>query len=71
ATAGSVTTSRTMAVGDELLATVRSHGDGRFTSPRLELVVFGSVDAVRGVRTLSFAGLDAAGNATLGTRVGP
>lgn len=71
ATAGSVTTSRTMEVGDELLATVRSHGDGRFTSPRLELVVFGSVDAVRGVRTLSFAGLDAAGNATLGTRVGP
>ena len=31
--------------------------------------VFPSVDAVRGVRTLSFAGLDADGNATLGTRV--
>ena len=31
--------------------------------------MFGSVDAVRGVRTLSFAGLDTDGNATLGTRV--
>lgn len=71
ATAGTVTTSRTMEVGDELLETVRSHGDGRFASPGFELVAFGSVDAVRGVRTVSFAGLDADGNATLGTRVGP
>ncbi|MDQ0375232.1 arabinan endo-1,5-alpha-L-arabinosidase [Cellulomonas humilata] len=70
ATAGSVTTSRTMTIGDELLATVTSHGGGQFGWPGFELVVFPSVDAVRGVRTLSFAGLDAEGNATLGTRVG-
>ena len=50
---------------------VTSHGGGRFGRPGFELVVFGSVDSVRGVRTLSFAGLDAEGNATLGTRVGP
>ncbi|WP_315095837.1 family 43 glycosylhydrolase [uncultured Cellulomonas sp.] len=69
ATAGGVVAPRTLDIDDAVVATIRSHGDGRFTSPDLELVVFPSVDAVRGVRTLSFAGLDADGNATLGTRV--
>ncbi|WP_249667329.1 arabinan endo-1,5-alpha-L-arabinosidase [Cellulomonas fengjieae] len=69
ATAGGVAQSRTVRVDDDLLAATRSHGAGRFSWPGLELVVFGSVDAVRGVRTLSFAGLDEDGNATLGTRV--
>ncbi|WP_307802380.1 arabinan endo-1,5-alpha-L-arabinosidase [Cellulomonas fengjieae] len=69
ATAGGVAQSRTLRVDDHLLAATRSHGAGRFSWPGLELVVFGSVDAVRGVRTLSFAGLDEDGNATLGTRV--
>lgn len=69
ATAGYVTPSRTVEIGDEVLAVTRSHGDGRFSWPGLDLVVFGSVDAVRGRSTLSFAGLDADGNATLGTRV--
>lgn len=69
ATAGYVTPSRTVVIGDEVLTVTRSHGDGRFSWPGLDLVVFWSVDAVRGRSTLSFAGLDADGNATLGTRV--
>lgn len=68
-TAGAVTSSRTLEIGAETVAATRSHGGGCFSWPGLELVVFPSVDAVRGVRTLSFAGLDADGNATLGTRV--
>lgn len=69
ATAGEVTPSRTVEIGDDVLGVTHSHGDGRFSWPGLDLVVFGSVDAVRGRSTLSFAGLDADGNATLGTRV--
>lgn len=69
ATAGDVTPSRTVEIGDDVLGVTHSHGDGRFSWPGLDLVVFGSVDAVRGRSTLSFAGLDADGNATLGTRV--
>ncbi|NUU16029.1 family 43 glycosylhydrolase [Cellulomonas humilata] len=69
ATAGGVATPHTLTIDDDVIATIRSHGDGHFTSRALELVVFPSVDAVRGVSTLSFAGLDADGNATLGTRV--
>lgn len=69
ATAGEVTPSRTVEIGDDVLGVTHSHGNGRFSWPGLDLVVFGSVDAVRGRSTLSFAGLDADGNATLGTRV--
>ncbi|MEZ0448134.1 arabinan endo-1,5-alpha-L-arabinosidase [Cellulomonas sp. ICMP 17802] len=69
ASAGTLTPSRTVELDDAFLAAARSLGAGRFSWPGLELVAFPSVDAVRGTRTLSFSGLDADGNATLGTRV--
>ena len=67
--AGVPTPSRMLDLDDAFLSAASSHGAGRFSWPGLELVAFPSVDAVRGVRTISFTGLDAQGNATLGTRV--
>lgn len=71
AAAGGVTASRLVEVDDAYLAGARSSGAGRFSWPdsALEIVAFPSVDAVRGVATLSFAGLDSAGRALVATRV--
>ena len=67
----SISSSRELVVDPAMLARTTSHGDGRFTWSRDDLmfdgVVFASWDAVRERPAWSFSGLDDRGRATFGT----